>query len=287
MSEESNGNLGETFEEAVIIAEETVRHPYTKTLARLGFYTKGFLFIVVGMLAVLVAIGAEGGKIAAPTGALATVAQLPFGKVLLIIFIVGAVGHGVWNILRGVADVDSVGGGVQGIGKRIISAGIGVFYLILAWIAWNIVIMAQTAPTGEAIPQTLTAVLLALPLGTILVVLIGLGVIGAGVHECYSGISGKFQENFRLYEIENKSRKIITVLGILSFTARALIFALMGYFFIWAAINYNPNEAIGLDGALLALSRSYYGKTLLFVTATGLVCHGILSLYEARYRRIC
>jgi hypothetical protein len=61
----------------------------------------------------------------------------------------------------------------------------------------------------------------------------------------------------------------------------------MGYFFIMAAINYNPDEAIGLDGALKALAQTYYGKTLLFVTATGLVSHGVLSLYEARYRRIC
>ena len=38
-----------------------------------------------------------------------TIAQKPFGKILLIIFIVGAVGHGVWNILRGVADVDNAG----------------------------------------------------------------------------------------------------------------------------------------------------------------------------------
>lgn len=287
MSEETKGNLSETVEEAVIIAEETVRHPYTRTLARFGFYTKGFLYIVIGMLAVLVAIGAEGGKIAAPTGALATIAQVPFGRVLLIIFIIGAIGHGIWNILRGVADVDEAGGGVQGIGKRIIWAGVGVFYLILAFMAWSIIVSAQAEFSDGEIPKTLTAILLALPFGAVLVTLIGLGVIGAGVHECYSGISGKFKENFRLYEIEHKDQKIITLLGILSFTARALIFAMMGYFFIWAAINYNPDQAVGLDGALMTLSQTYYGKTLLFVTATGLVCHGILSLYEARYRRIC
>jgi len=62
---------------------------------------------------------------------------------------------------------------------------------------------------------------------------------------------------------------------------------MMGYFFIWAAINYNPDEAIGIDGALSLLSQTYYGKTILFVTAAGLICHGILSLYEAKYRRLC
>jgi hypothetical protein len=61
----------------------------------------------------------------------------------------------------------------------------------------------------------------------------------------------------------------------------------MGYFFISAAIAYNPEEAVGIDGALQTLAQSYFGKTLLFITAAGLVCHGILSLYEAKYRRIC
>ena len=73
----------------------------------------------------------------------------------------------------------------------------------------------------------------------------------------------------------------------MSFTARAVIFGLMGYFFILAALESNPDQAMGIDGALMALAQSYYGKTLLFVAATGLISHGVLSLYEARYRRIC
>ena len=74
--------------------------------------------------------------------------------------------------------------------------GIGIFYLILAWFSANIVIATRMSQTDEAIQKTITAILLALPLGTVLVVIIGLGVIGAGIHECYSGFSGKFQEKF-------------------------------------------------------------------------------------------
>ena len=56
-----------------------------------------------------------------------------------------------------------------------------------------------------------------------------------------------------------------------------------------------------LDEELLKLGAwiaSYYcapvgevyrgmSNTPLFVTAAGLVCHGVLSLYEAKYRRLC
>lgn len=287
MNDETKQAVSETVEKAVEAAEETVRQPFVKKLARFGFYTKGFLFIVIGILAILVAIGNEAGKLADATGALTTIAQKSYGKFLLIVFIVGAISHGFWNILRGAADVDNAGKDWQGIIKRIIPVGVGIIYLGLAWSAWSIIFTANVSAANGEVSKTLAAILLALPLGAILVLIVGFGAIGAGIHECYSGFTGKFQENYRLWEIEDNQLKFITVLGALSFTARALIFALIGYFFITAAIYYNPNEAIGLDGALRTLAQSYFGKILLFVTAAGLVCYGVLSLYEARYRRIC
>ncbi len=279
--------VSEKIEETVEAAEEIVKHPLVKTLARFGFYTKGFLFIVIGILAILVAIGDRGGMLADPTGALATVAQFPLGKIILILFIVGAFGHGAWNILRGTADVDNAGKSWRGIATRSLAVGVGIFYLFLAWTAWDLFLMVHVTSENGAVQKTFVSILLAVPLGAILVAIIGIGVIGAGIHECYSGITGKYQENFKMYKLQGAKRIIVNLLGYFGFVARALIFALMGYFFISAALFYDAQIAVGIDGALLTLSQTYYGKTLLFVTATGLVCHGVLSLYEARYRRIC
>ncbi|HSK71144.1 MAG TPA: hypothetical protein VK892_05580, partial [Pyrinomonadaceae bacterium] len=69
MSDETKQIVKEKIDETVKAAEETVRNPYVKTLARFGFYTKGFLFIVIGVLAAMVAIGQPGGELADPTGA--------------------------------------------------------------------------------------------------------------------------------------------------------------------------------------------------------------------------
>jgi Domain of Unknown Function (DUF1206) len=287
MKVETSQTVGEKIGETIKAAEEVVRHPYIKTLARFGFYTKGFLFIVIGILAVLVAIGDKGGELADPSGALETIARARFGKWVLIIFIVGAIGHGVWNVLRGAADVDNAGGGWQGIIKRIAAVGIGIFYIGLAYTAWSIVVAERIVERNGELPRTFAAILLALPLGASLMFLIGFGVVVAGVHECYSGVTGKYKENYKLFAAENSQRRIITALGVLSFTARALLLGLVGYFFMSAAISHNPNDAAGLDGALAALAQHVYGKSLLFTTATGLICHGVLSLYEARYRRIC
>ena len=287
MKEEASQTVGEKIKETVEAAEETVRKPFVKKIARLGFYTKGFLFIVIGILAVMVAVGQRGGELADPTGALARIAMLDFGRILLIIFIAGAVSHGFWNILRGAADVDNAGDKWQGIIKRCIAVGIGIFYLWLAFSAFNILISERVESGSGEMQKNIAQLFLALPLGAVLLFLIGLSTIGAGIHECYSGFTGKYKENFRLFALGKSQLRLINVLGILGFTARALIFCLVGYFFISAAINYNADEVIGIDGALAILAQTYYGKTILFITAAGLVCHGVLSLYEARFRRIC
>jgi len=185
------------------------------------------------------------------------------------------------------ADVDDAGKNWQGIIKRSVAVGIGIFYLWLAFSAFNILVTETVENRNGEVQRTIAQFFLALPLGAILLFLIGLITIGTGVHECYSGITGKYQENFRLFTLGKGQLRTITILGVLSFTARAIIFCLVGYFFISAAINYNPDEVIGIDGALAILAQTYYGKTILFITAAGLVCHGILSLYEARFRRIC
>lgn len=288
MTDETKQVLKEKLEETVEKAEETVRLPFVRSLSRFGFYTKGVLFIVIGVLAISVAIGLRGGKIADPYGALGVVAQKPFGTILLILFVVGAFGHGLWNILRGAADVDDAGNKVFGIIQRSVSIGVGIFYIGLALSALSFLLFVSDTNANGQLPKTFVAILLAVPLfGVILVFLIGLGLIGAGFHECYSGISGKYQENYRSWEIKGWHGKFITVLGVLSFTARAVILALMGWYFIAAAIDDNPNEAIGIDGALRTLAHSAYGEILLFITAIGLICHGILAFYEAKHRRIC
>lgn len=287
MNDETKQAIGDAVEATVAAAEETVQRPGFKPLARLGFYSKGFLYIVIGVLAILVVIGANGGKLADTTGALAAVASRPFGKALLIIFVIGAACHGAWNILRGAADIDDVGKDWQGIVKRCLSIGAGFFYLALALSAFEIVTAAGVPDVSSKAEETFISVVLAVPiLGSIFIALVGLGVIGAGFNECYSGFTGKFRENYLLWEITGPHLTFINVLGVISFSARALLLVLMGYFFVRAAFYHNTG-AVGMDAALLEMLRSSYGRPLVFLTGVGLFCHGVLAIYEARYRRIC
>jgi hypothetical protein len=68
--------------------------------------------------------------------------------------------------------------------------------------------------------------------------------------------------------------------------SRGVVFGLIGVFVIKAAADYNPQDAIGLDGALQKLARASYGPWLLGLTAAGLVCYAVYCLVDARYRDV-
>jgi hypothetical protein len=64
------------------------------------------------------------------------------------------------------------------------------------------------------------------------------------------------------------------------------VFALIGFFLLRAAWQYDPDEAIGLDEALQKLAGEAYGAFLLGAVALGLAAYGLFCLVQARYRDV-
>ena len=81
-------------------------------------------------------------------------------------------------------------------------------------------------------------------------------------------------------------RRFVERIGVIGHVARMVVFGLTGIFLIKAAADYNPQAAIGVDGALAKLARQTYGHVLLGVVAAGLIAFALYSLSDARYRRL-
>jgi hypothetical protein len=64
------------------------------------------------------------------------------------------------------------------------------------------------------------------------------------------------------------------------------VFCLIGIFLVRAAWQYDPDEAIGLDGALNKVAGEAYGPFLLGAVALGLAAYGLFCLVQARYRDV-
>jgi hypothetical protein len=81
-------------------------------------------------------------------------------------------------------------------------------------------------------------------------------------------------------------KRAFTVLGVVGHVSRGVVFGLVGWFLLRAAIDFDPDTAVGLDGALAKLAHASYGPLLLGIVAAGLVAFGCYSLADARYRRV-
>jgi intracellular septation protein A len=77
----------------------------------------------------------------------------------------------------------------------------------------------------------------------------------------------------------------VTRLGQAGYTAQALVYAVVGYFFIQSAIAFDPETAKGISGAVVELADEGWGQALLWAIAVGLFAYGIFCIAEAKYRK--
>ena len=73
--------------------------------------------------------------------------------------------------------------------------------------------------------------------------------------------------------------------GQFGYAAQSLVYAVVGYFFIQAAIAFKSTTAKGPSGALIELGNTTAGRVLLWIIAIGLFAYGIYCIAEAKYRK--
>lgn len=249
-------------------------------LARAGLVSRGVVYLVIGVLAVKLALG-DGGKATNQTGALKTIGSQSFGEALLVLVAIGLAGYALWRLTRA-----AVGHGAEqrdSGSDRVAALASGIAYGILCVTAVKIV---ADAGAGSGTPKEATGGVLDWTGGTVLVAIAGAIMIGVAAYQAYKGLARKFLEDAKTGEMSPGVRKGYTALGVFGHVARAVVFALVGYGLIKAAVDYDPQEAIGLDGALRELANASYGPAVLGIVAVGLVGFGFYSIVDARYRKV-
>ena len=268
--------------EAQESGEKVARSRGFEWLARGGFVARGLIYGIIGILAVKLALGA-GGQTTNQRGALKTIAHQPFGKVLLILVAIGLAGYALWRFvhaLLGHGPEDSDSGF-----ERIAAVGSGIVYAGLCAVAVEILIGSGSSGGSGSTSKT-TAGVFGWPGGTWLVGIAGAVLIGIGLYQGYRALSKDFLKDSKVDEMSSRVRNWIEWIGVFAHLARMVVFCLVGFFLIRAAIDYDPNKSVGLDGALAKVADAPYGPFLLGLVAAGLVAFGVYSLSDARYRRI-
>jgi succinate dehydrogenase/fumarate reductase cytochrome b subunit len=264
--------------------EQAARSPWTRGFARWGLAARGVMYALVGVLAFRVALLGR-GQAPDRQSALKTVADEPFGEVLLVAIAIGLAGYALWQLARTLLGGNLEGGDEdENVFKRVSYFARGVFYGAL-FVSTVLILVGSGGGSGQKEDKA-TAYVLDLPAGRWLVAGVGLGFVGAGLFNFYRGITRKFREKLKLIELSEAEDKAYSAIGAAGFVARGVVFSLVGVFLVRAAYQYDPQEAIGLDGALSKLAHASYGPYLLGLTAAGLFAFGLYSFVEARYREV-
>jgi hypothetical protein len=263
---------------------KAARSSWGKGLARWGLLSKGTLYVLVGLIAVDVAV-AGGRRVRDRGGALSALSDTWLGKLLVGAVAVGLLGYAFWRFVEAVLGRPMEGGEKEPFWKRLGYAARGFWYLGLFGIAVS-ALTGSDESGGSRQEDRFTARVLEWPAGRWLVTAVGLGILGAGVFNLWRGLGARFRKNLKLRKMSDTEERVFTGVGVVGHMARGVVFGLMGFFLVRAAWQYDPKEAVGLDGALAELLRQDYGDTLLGLVASGLLAYGLYCFVEARYREV-
>jgi hypothetical protein len=250
-------------------------------MARAGYVARGVVFLILAYFTALAASGAASRTIDSKEALNKVLAQ-PLGGLLLGVMAIGLLCFGLWRTSQCVIDPDCYGCDAKGWTRRGIYGLAGLFYIGFAVVAAAMIVGLATGDTDSSI-RDWTAWLLSKPAGRWLIGAIGLIVLGSGIGTAVSGIRAKFNEQLAL---SRRPRRVVTALGSIGFLTRAFVFAIIGVFLIFAAIDSNAHEATGFAGALMIVKQHRYGTMLLALVAAGLFAFGAFGIAEAVFRRI-
>jgi hypothetical protein len=255
-------------------------------VARAGFIGRGVIYLLVGALALRIAFSDEGQRQADRGGAVAELADRPFGNVLLWLLGLALAGMALWRLSE--AAFGQAGPDGHKAGKRATSGARFLFYCFVSYSVLAYAAGDEGSGSGSSDKHTkdVTAKALDWPGGQWIVAAAGAGVVIAGIWIAVRAMMRKFHKRLRLSEMPRRTRQGVDVLGVVGGTARGVVFGVAGGFAVAAALRHKPGEAKGMDNTLRSFTGTGAGPWLLALIAVGLVAFGLFSWANARWRKV-
>lgn len=250
-------------------------------VARAGLIAFGLVHLALGWLAVQLALGDRSGS-ASTSGAVQELSQQPFGGALVWLVAVGMYLLALWQVveaLLGHRDRD----GVDLVRKRVTSAGKAVLYAVIATSAVRVATSSRSGGSGgEQQTDTMTAQVMALPGGPVLVGLVGVGVLVVAGMLVRKGVTDRFLKDIHAGGDGATAGTAYTWLGRVGYTAKGIALGVIGVLFGYAAITNDPEKSAGLDQALTRVLEQPFGPVLLTAIGVGFACYGAFCFAWAR-----
>lgn len=260
-------------------ARQLADHRWFRAAARTGYAAVGVVHVLLGYVAVRVAIGG-GGQESDQSGALRQLTRLPGGVVVLWLVVIGLAALCLWLVLQAVL---GAGTAKRPWVRRVSAIAKAVGYGTLAVTALRVVMGSGSSSAQSS--RSASAKLMAAPGGVFLLVAVGLAILGVGVYFVVKGLRRSFRDEISKAP-GGGPRAGIVMLGVVGYVAKGVAVGAMGILFVFAAVTNDPSDASGLDGALKRMAGLPFGTVILVAVGLGLAVYGVYCFARARYARL-
>ena len=260
------------------LAAKAENADWVEHVARAGLLAFGVVHLVVGWLALQLALGDRAGS-ASSTGAVRELAQQPFGAVLVWLVAAGMVLLALWQLVEALAGhrLEQEGSRTR---RRLSSAGKAVVYGYIGVSAARVAAGAGSSGGGT---DSTTARIMELPAGQVLVAAVGAAILGVGAYLVHKGWTEKFTEDLTGAGQSGTSGAAYLLLGKVGYVAKGVSLGLVGALFGYAALTHDPKKSGGLDQALQEVLQQPFGPFLLGAIAIGIGAFGVFCFAHARH----
>ncbi|UTF59220.1 DUF1206 domain-containing protein [Gilvimarinus sp. DA14] len=249
-------------------------------LARSGYAARAVVYLLVGGLALLAALGA-GGKTTGGKGALQTLLDEPFGTVILTCIGIGLLAYALWRVVQAVADADGHGTDFKALSIRASLLTSAVLHFLLAFFVFKLILSAGSEQTKNN--TSLVGDLMGSFPGRALLIFAALAIVVAGLSHAYKGWAVRFDRHFAVPASLQSWLYPLCRIGLIS---RGVVLVIVGGLLMLAVYHLDASQAGGMDKAFAWLREQTLGNVLLAVISVGLLAFAAYSLIEARYRKI-
>jgi hypothetical protein len=259
-------------------------HDLLEMTARFGYGARGFVYLSVGAIALLAAMDRVGDAMGS-RGAVAWLAEQPFGRTWLILLGAGLWAFVVWRVLQSVFDADREGTDRRALLSRAGAGLSALFYGVLAASVFEFLDEVEADPAAEDVAenQEKAATLLALPFGDLVLFGVGLMILAFAVGNVVRGLRSDF--GAALACSADMCRRVVPIARA-GYIARGAALMPLAVFVILAGAQSRASQVASFGAGLDAIERQPGGSVVLGVTALGLMAFGAFAFVEARWRRI-
>lgn len=264
-------------------ASEITNNLTFEKFARAGFVASAFLHLIIGYLAIRIAFG-KPSQTADQSGALAELANKPFGALTLWLCVAAFGLMALWQVAKVIAGRSPdhpTGTGAAKALVRLEAIGLVAVYFVLAFSAFSFAHGAGERSGDRSVD--VSTHLMQSGIGRAALIVAGVVTIAIGGYHVYKGVRRKFVHDLKL---AGASSKVVLWIGTIGYVAKGLAIAGVGLLFIVATIHAQPGEATGLDGVLKTLGAQAYGQILLIVAGVGIIIFGLYDFAIARYEKM-